>query len=349
MGRNQTLRFQTLTASLGAYWQMLEPVFQWQPEARRRNGYAFVRDIVFPRRAALLAIADEIAAKARMPDAVAGFRSRLIFTIGLTIGLGLLLAGFTMNRILRLEAARTELKRLSARLVEAQEQERRTIARELHEEVGQSLSGVLVELANLSTAMRARDAALMETRVHEIRALVEGSVGALRNMALLLRPSMLDDLGLVPALEWQAREVSRRSGMRVKVIAGEISENLPEEHNTCIISHRPGGFAQLRSTRGRPDREGHGAAGRELYSSSHPGRRKGIRHAPEAGNRSFRHAGASELPGRDLSGGISARMRRRGIRRAARLRGNWPCPYFTSSRGLPARNGPPGRSTRRLP
>ena len=64
---------------------------------------------------------------------------------------------------------------------------------------------------------------------------MEDSVGALRNMALLLRPSMLDDLGLVPALEWQAREISKRSGVRVKVIADEISENLPEEHNTCIF------------------------------------------------------------------------------------------------------------------
>jgi signal transduction histidine kinase len=53
-------------------------------------------------------------------------------------------------------------------------------------------------------------------------------------MALLLRPSMLDDLGLVPALEWQAREVSKRSGVRVNVEAGQVSEDLPEEHKTCI-------------------------------------------------------------------------------------------------------------------
>jgi signal transduction histidine kinase len=55
-----------------------------------------------------------------------------------------------------------------------------------------------------------------------------------RNMALLLRPSMLDDLGLVPALEWQAREVSKRSGIRVKVDATNVAEELPEEHKTCV-------------------------------------------------------------------------------------------------------------------
>jgi signal transduction histidine kinase len=53
-------------------------------------------------------------------------------------------------------------------------------------------------------------------------------------MALLLRPSMLDDLGLVPALQWQAREVSKRTGVRVKVAAESVSEDLPEEHKTCI-------------------------------------------------------------------------------------------------------------------
>lgn len=56
----------------------------------------------------------------------------------------------------------------------------------------------------------------------------------MRNMSLLLRPSMLDDLGLVPALQWQAREVSRNAGLRVNVVAEGVSDDLPEEHKTCI-------------------------------------------------------------------------------------------------------------------
>jgi signal transduction histidine kinase len=55
-----------------------------------------------------------------------------------------------------------------------------------------------------------------------------------RNMALLLRPSMLDDLGLVAALRWQAREVTRRSGLKVKMVADEIAEDLPDSHRTCV-------------------------------------------------------------------------------------------------------------------
>ena len=69
---------------------------------------------------------------------------------------------------------------------------------------------------------------------------VENSIGVVRSMALLLRPSMLDDLGLVPALQWQAREVSKRNDVRVKVAAEQVSEELPEEHKTC---HLGGSFA----------------------------------------------------------------------------------------------------------
>jgi signal transduction histidine kinase len=128
---------------------------------------------------------------------------------------------------------RRELEELSARLVEVQEAERRRIARELHDQVGQSLSALLVELGNL----KARAAGPPEAARHldVIRSLAEESVRSVRDMALLLRPSMLDDLGLVPALEWQAREVSRRSGMRVTVAAGSVREaDVPDEVKTCV-------------------------------------------------------------------------------------------------------------------
>jgi signal transduction histidine kinase len=246
--------FQVLTQELTTYWKVLEPVLLWNTNERRQRGYPFLRDEVFPRRTAMLHIADQIAGinesqlnsgKQRILELFSQFRRRLIVTIGLTIGVGLLLAAFSMKKILRLETetaaryreiatARAELKQLSARLVEAQENERRSIARELHDEVGQALTGVRVELANLSRKIRNREVDGLDVKVDEIKELVEDSVGAVRNMALLLRPSMLDDLGLVPALEWQAREVSKRTGVRVKVAAESVSDSLPEEHKTCI-------------------------------------------------------------------------------------------------------------------
>lgn len=239
--------FQALTAALTEYWNTLDPVFSWSTAVRKRDGFVFLRDEVFPRRTAMLGIADQIRelneaqlneGKIRVEQTFAAFRRRLRLTIGLTIGLGLLLAAFSVRRILGLESQTArqfrEVQQLSARLVEAQEAERRSIARELHDEVGQSLTGVLVEMANLSTLIRARDLDPVEVKAGEIKKLVESSIGVVRNMALLLRPAMLDDLGLVPALEWQAREVSKRTGVWVQVDAEGVSEDLPEEYKTSV-------------------------------------------------------------------------------------------------------------------
>jgi signal transduction histidine kinase len=254
LSKEESKPFQVLTRELATYWKVLQPVFLWNAVQRQKDGYGFLRDEVFPRRLAMLGIADQIAGinesqlnsgKLRVTKTFSEFRRRLFIALGLTIGLGLLLAAFTTGKILRLETetaaryheiatARAELQQLSARLVEAQENERRSIARELHDEVGQALSGVLVEMANLSRQIRAGDLAAVEAEANQVKKLVEDSVGVVRNIALLLRPSMLDDLGLVPALQWQAREVSKRTGVRVKLAAEQVSEDLPEEHKTCI-------------------------------------------------------------------------------------------------------------------
>jgi signal transduction histidine kinase len=238
--------FDGLVRELDAYWRVLEPIFEWTPQQRQHSGYVFLRDEVFPRRMAMLGIADQIRTlnetqlndgKARVEALFAQFQRRMAITVVLTIGLGVVLAAFSTRRILGLESegaeARLALQNLSARLVQAQEAERRSISRELHDEVGQALSGILVELANLTPLLRPGNTAAT-TKVDEIKREVEESIRVVRNMALLLRPSMLDDLGLVPALEWQAREVSRRSGIWVKVDAANVSEELPEEHKTCV-------------------------------------------------------------------------------------------------------------------
>src|SRR5689334_1514765 len=131
---------------------------------------------------------------------------------------GVVLAAVSISHTLRLEReararyveiehARHELRELSARLVETQELERRAISRELHDEVGQTLSAIVVELSNFSAALPEGVNASLRGHVDTVRKLVETTMGVVRNMALLLRPSMLDDIGLVPALRWQAREV----------------------------------------------------------------------------------------------------------------------------------------------
>jgi len=250
----ETPAFQRLTSELADYWQLLDPTFHWDAGKRQRDGFRFLSDEVFPRRTTMLGIADQIrsidesqlnAAKVRMQGTFAQFRWRLTLTLMLMIGGGLLLAVFATRKILQLERetavnfreianARAELQQLSARLLAAQEEERRSISRELHDEVGQALTGVLVEMANLSTSIRARDLDRVAAEAGEIKRQVEGSIRVVRNMALLLRPSMLDDLGLLPALEWQAREVGKRNDLRIKVDASQVSDELPEEYKTCV-------------------------------------------------------------------------------------------------------------------
>ncbi len=176
------------------------------------------------------------------------FQTRLLVTLVAALALGLGLASFSTHKILRLEdqsrlryeeaaEARGQLKDLSARLVQAQETERRALSRELHDEVGQSLSAVLVDLHNLTAGLAVRPTETLRSQVESIKSLVEGTIREVRNMALLLRPSMLDDLGLIPALKWQARESSKRTSMDVSVATAEFdSDDLPDEYKTCILS-----------------------------------------------------------------------------------------------------------------
>jgi len=157
---------------------------------------------------------------------------------------GLLLASAGTAYILRLERqtraryvelarSRHDLQELSAQLVDAQESERRAISRELHDEIGQSLGALLVDIGRLFAHSMSLDPAI-RTQLEHMRSIAERSFQAVRNIALLLRPSMLDDLGLEAALEWLGREVSRNSEMEVSVESEDVPEDLPDASKVCI-------------------------------------------------------------------------------------------------------------------
>jgi len=131
----------------------------------------------------------------------------------------------------RAEKAEVELRRLSNQLVRVQEEERKTISRELHDEVGQLLTGLRMELGTLSPNGSSEE---FRTRLESIKRLAEDSLRSVRNLALLVRPSMLDDLGLEPALHWQAKEFSRRCGIPVSVNIEGTLANLPEALRLCL-------------------------------------------------------------------------------------------------------------------
>jgi signal transduction histidine kinase len=131
----------------------------------------------------------------------------------------------------RAEKAEQELRRLSNQLVRVQEEERKTISRELHDEVGQLLTGLRMELGTLSHYEPDDE---FRKRLESVKGLAEEALRSVRNLALLVRPSMLDDLGLEPALHWQAKEFSRRCGIPVSVnIEGKL-DNLPEALRLCL-------------------------------------------------------------------------------------------------------------------
>jgi len=250
----QSRDYAALKIELAGYWDVLEPVLRLNNQERQRKGYAFLRDEVFPRRMAMLDIANRIdsineqqlsAGNQRDAGLLSSFQNRLTLTLFVTVVLGMGMAAFSMRKILKLEShahtqyeevvqARKQLENLSARLVQAQETERRSLARELHDEVGQALSAVLVELRNLSIGLPSQSEEQLSKHLETIKGLVENTVRMVRNMSLLLRPSMLDDLGLIPALQWQAREVSRRTCMDVTVSTDLVSDDLPDEYKTCI-------------------------------------------------------------------------------------------------------------------
>jgi signal transduction histidine kinase len=162
--------------------------------------------------------------------------------IGFGSGLLLVLAGMayivrlerqTHSRYTQLAQSQHKLQQLSARLVDAQETERRSISRELHDEVGQALGALLVDLGRLSATL-SNDRPEVKTQLENMKSVTERTFQAVRNIALLLRPSMLDDLGLVAALEWQGREVSRRSEIEVEVQSENVSDGLPDGYRVCV-------------------------------------------------------------------------------------------------------------------
>ena len=231
----------------------LAAVTGWRPDVRQQRAYPFIVEQLIPWRTHVYDLAQQISAvnarKLALDNlAVAtrfqGLESRLMWMVGLALTAGVLMSLICGWYILRLERqgrqrylalarSRLDLEGLSARLVEAQEQERRSISRELHDEVGQTLGALLVDVGQLAKLVPSEYQAA-QSQITHIKSVAENAVKSVRDMALLLRPPMLDDLGLIPALEWQAREISRRSEMEAEVVSERVSESLPDELKVCI-------------------------------------------------------------------------------------------------------------------
>jgi PAS domain S-box-containing protein len=116
-----------------------------------------------------------------------------------------------------LERSRERLRALAARLEAVREQERAHVAREVHDELGSSLTAIKMEVVQLRQGLEkleADDAAGLAARANAAAELIDATMGAVRTIAMELRPAILDDFGLVAALDWQLNEFSRRTGIR---------------------------------------------------------------------------------------------------------------------------------------
>jgi PAS domain S-box-containing protein len=126
--------------------------------------------------------------------------------------------------------AENSLKRMSARILAAQEQERRAVARELHDEVGQVLTAVSMNLQNLQSIAPPEAQALIE----DGNAVVAEAIRRVRGLSLDLRPPMLDDFGLIAAVQWYADQQAKRANLPIRVrVSPEFPRLEPEQEAGC--------------------------------------------------------------------------------------------------------------------
>jgi PAS domain S-box-containing protein len=134
----------------------------------------------------------------------------------------------TAQDVTDLKRIEEELRALSRRLVEIQENERRAIARELHDEIGQSLTALKMLLAQVGRQLTTSDPDVL----NEAKNVVTDLMRQVREMSLNLRPSMLDDLGLLPTLIWHFEKFTTQTGIKIKFEHSGLQGYLPPAVNT---------------------------------------------------------------------------------------------------------------------
>jgi signal transduction histidine kinase len=231
-----------LQAKLEDYWKTFDPLFDWSPAEKILRSATFLRREVVPRRDAALEVAREIeelnnqnlsAQRNEVARRHAAFRADLDRLRWQTVllGFGVALVVVLRLRILerRSEEAERQMRALSQQLVNAQEEERKNLSRELHDHVAQVLTGLRMELGRIERTSNA-----VGPGVVECKALVDDMFRTVRNLALGLRPSMLDDFGLQAALEWHTRDFMARYSIDVDLQMDGDFDALPDRHRTCV-------------------------------------------------------------------------------------------------------------------
>jgi signal transduction histidine kinase len=246
-------RVDVLEKRIDEYWQAFEPLFAWSAYEKMMRSGRFLRREVLPRREAVLSIATDIeqlnntnlaTQRAEVARRLVTFRGDLHRRLWRTLFLGFVVALIAVVRLRMLERrseqqrehaeqAEQEMRLLSQQLVAAQEEERKKLTRELHDHVGQMLTALRMEIGRADRA-RGRSETQLSHAIAESKRLLDTTLRSVRDLVMGLRPSMLDDFGLQPALEWLVRDFRRRYGTPLDLTLGGDIDTLPDQYRTCI-------------------------------------------------------------------------------------------------------------------
>jgi len=242
-----------LRGRLSEFWAVVDPVPDTMLTVNNAARFDFLQRVIVPRRGELYAalVALSAADQQKLQEGESEFaetRRHAAERLLLILGLGLLLSFGVTRLSLRhaenlerqterqyaeVEQAKRELQQLSARLLRVEEEGRRQLSRELHDEIGQALALLQIEISHALAAPG--QASALRERLERARELAERTVQTVRNISLLLRPALLDDLGLVPALQFQIDEFLRRSGITCEFVEEGVAEQLPDHVKTCVF------------------------------------------------------------------------------------------------------------------
>ena len=242
-----------LQVELERYWKSREVAFTLDGASVTAAARAdLIQNRLVPARESILQLIDSLSAlertsidnhQAEVAQVYNNAQSRVLWLASLALIAGVIVAFVAARHVGRLEheiglqrlveqQTRRDLERLSARLVTAQEEERRSLARELHDAVGQALTAIKMEMG---VAVRGMDAdSRARGALDQARAIAETTLQNVRDLSQLLHPSMLDDFGLPEALRAHLRSFSKRTGSRAQLTHERMDERLPPEVEVCV-------------------------------------------------------------------------------------------------------------------